>query len=369
MLLGLDISSHQNGLDLAAAKSAGLEFVFIKVTEGSGYRNPLWPAFRDQARANGMLLAGYHYVTTDDPAAQAGACRDWLADPTIPIMLDWEDRGGDWPNFERVHGAFRRAGLNVVLGYIPHWYWDRQGRPDLTGCGLRLVSSRYPTSTPGTPAELYPVITPALWAGYGGLNPTILQFSEHGRVGGHQVDLNAFAGTRDELESLLSGRRRGSEDAVALIDWPASPLPTDANGIRWQDSDPASWPRCAEQKTALVHSGARTWRGAGSLSVVACGWAMGTSKPDALTDPHLTFQDGPDPTGKIKPSGWIDWLRVFYFPDGPGHGDWQVADLATNMPLIGNRSLPSMPLPDFSTLLTARYSAPGGLYLGLEWER
>lgn len=203
MILGIDISNYQAGINLAQVKAEGFDFVLAKVTEGATYRNPSWPAFRDQARAAGLLLAGYHYVRTGNPAGEAAACKAWLGDTGIPIMLDWEQNGGDFHNFLAVLNAFRAAGLKVPLGYIPRWYWQQQGSPPLTGFGLGLVSSRYPTASGGTAAAIYRSVTATTWSAYGGLTPTILQFTDRASVAGKQVDANAYLGTRAELAALL----------------------------------------------------------------------------------------------------------------------------------------------------------------------
>jgi hypothetical protein len=180
-------------------------------------------------------------------------------------------------------------------------------------------------------------------------------------VGGISCDENEL------LIPLPTSGTASSEACVALIEWPATPLPSDVGGKRWQDTDPANWARSPEQKSALVAAGPNTWRGNGSLSSITCGWAYGnTGTADEST---VTAQDGPDPQGNIKPSGYIEYLRCFYFPDGPGHGDWRVVDLYDNVPLIGNRSLPSVQLPPFCSFLVARYACPGGLYIGVEYQR
>lgn len=204
-IFGIDIASYQQGINLQQARAEGIEFCIAKVTEGSTYRSPAWPAQRDQARAAGMLLAGYHYVRVGDPAGQAAACRAWLGDPSIPVMLDWENNGGGWPNFQAVLTAFRATGLRVVLGYIPGWYHTGQGRPDLRGTGLAVVASRYPTNTVAAPAAVYRSVPADAWAGYGGVDPTILQFSDRALVAGLQVDANAYRGTREQLAVLLGG--------------------------------------------------------------------------------------------------------------------------------------------------------------------
>lgn len=230
-IFGIDVSRYQAGIDMAQVRAEGMDFVIAKVTEGATYRSPAWPAQRDDARTAGLLLAAYHYVRTDDPALQAANCRSALGDTTIPIMLDWEENSGDWGNFAAVADAFRAAGLRVVLGYLPRWYWAQQGSPPLAG--FALVSSRYPSSATGSPAEVYRSVTATTWSGYGGLTPTILQFTDRATVAGQQVDANAFPGTRVQLSALLGlsppapapappvPQTIVPEDPVIAFSWPA----------------------------------------------------------------------------------------------------------------------------------------------------
>ncbi|MCW2900911.1 MAG: hypothetical protein JWO67_3176 [Streptosporangiaceae bacterium] len=185
-------------------------------------------------------------------------------------------------------------------------------------------------------------------------------------VAGVACDINEL---RRPLPKLTP--RRGSEDAVALLKFDPTPMPADVpGGSRWQDLDVQSWPRGPEEKTALVPAVPDGWRGKGSIASLTCGWAYGkTGGVDALADHQVTPQDGPDQAGLMKPSGWIDYVRCFWFADGPEHKDWRVSELYSNVPLIGNKSLPQVELPIFCAFLVVRYSAPGGLFMGIEWER
>lgn len=204
MIFGIDTSNYQAGINLAKARAEGMDFLIAKVTQGSGYRSPAWPAQRDGARAAGLLLAGYHYIDTSDPAAQAANCAGHLGDKSIPLALDWESAGGNWLNFVRVLAAFRAAGLKVVLAYSPHWYWQQQGSPDMASIGLPLWASGYPSPATGqTPAALYGSVTARHWASYGGLNVAVLQFSDRAAVAGLSLDCSAFNGTRAQLETLF----------------------------------------------------------------------------------------------------------------------------------------------------------------------
>jgi hypothetical protein len=73
----------------------------------------------------------------------------------------------------------------------------------MAAAALPLWSSRYPSTQPGTPAELYKAVGAANWAGYGGLSVALVQFSDRASVAGRAVDCNAYQGTRAQLAALL----------------------------------------------------------------------------------------------------------------------------------------------------------------------
>lgn len=233
-VFGPDLSNYQADIDLGAVASAGCDFVIGKITEGASYRNPAWPKHRDAARAHGLLIAGYHFLSNDPPAQQAANCKAWIGDTGIPVALDWENGGGNWSNFLGVLAAFRDAGLHVILAYAPRWYWQAQGSPDISAAGIPLWSSRYPTTAPGAISRLYAAVTDTHWAGYGGADVALLQFADSAQIGGHIVDCSAFRGTRDQLAALFNAapapgpaatsttrRNRTGEDSEMFIETPA----------------------------------------------------------------------------------------------------------------------------------------------------
>lgn len=204
-LFGVDLSSHQSGINLEGIRAEGFDFAFCKISQGAGYRSPDWPRQRDTARQSGLILAGYHYVDGADPAAQAANCKAWIGDTTIPVALDCEANGGDISHYHAILDAFAAAGLRVALSYLPHWYWQQIGSPDLRGIPP-LWSSRYPGGTRAAYAsQLYQAVGAQHWAGYGGASVAVLQFTASAVVQGLHVDANAFPGSRDELLALLTG--------------------------------------------------------------------------------------------------------------------------------------------------------------------
>lgn len=214
-LYGIDVASYQAGLNLAEVKAETFDFIIAKATQGSGYVDPSWTSFRDGAEANDLILVAYHYVTLDPAAAQADNLVGALGDTSIPVMLDFEAGSGDLDNFWAVADAVTAAGARVALSYIPRWYWQQIGSPDLTGVP-GLVASEFVDGT-GYASALYPGDDAASWAGYGGVEPVILQFTDAAEVAGQTVDADAYIGTADELQQLLTtGDQMTPEQAQQL---------------------------------------------------------------------------------------------------------------------------------------------------------
>jgi lysozyme len=201
---GIDISHHQDlGLDLAQCRREGIEFVFLKATEGAGFVDPEFAANLAEARAAGMLVAAYHYVRSNASAgAQVGNIQ--RAVPLdVPVIPDVEANSGGIDLVSDVVGMLRLAGYTVPLTYLPRWYWQQLGQPSLAGLPP-LWSSRYPDNIVGSLGDEWADVPAHYWNGYGGLDVAVLQFTSSARIAGHApLDANAYRGTRDELAELL----------------------------------------------------------------------------------------------------------------------------------------------------------------------
>jgi hypothetical protein len=185
-----DISHYQAGLSLT-----GASFVVAKATEGTGYTDPSYAGFRDQADRLGIGFAAYHWIDTSDLAAQA--MKAYSVAGGRPLMWDAEAAGATVPRLVELTTRYRALGGNPRAVYLPHWWWWQLGSPSLlplANAGLFLISSNYPTSgyTPTGPG----------WAPYGGMTPQIWQYTDKQQFNGQPVDFNAYRGTLDELHTL-----------------------------------------------------------------------------------------------------------------------------------------------------------------------
>lgn len=88
----VDISHHNTVTDLKATASSGIWGVIHKASQGRAYRDPDYGTRRLQAKAAGLLWGAYHFNTGDDVADQV---TNFLAaaqpDDGTLVVLDFED--------------------------------------------------------------------------------------------------------------------------------------------------------------------------------------------------------------------------------------------------------------------------------------
>lgn len=210
-IFGPDISSYQQGMNVSALTDP---FVILKCTEGTYLADAEYAGWMAQAKASHKVVIPYHFVKTEASAqAQAAMLAAHIGDGSLPVMLDVETEGASVPNLPfvlSVIDAMRSRGLNVRLVYLPRWYWQQIGSPDLTALssrGVGVVSSAYPRSGPMAPVSGYAADGGdhgVGWAPYGGVTPVLWQFTNAGTEQ-QNIDFNAFRGTIDQLAALLGG--------------------------------------------------------------------------------------------------------------------------------------------------------------------
>lgn len=200
-IFGPDISNNNGVVDIDRVANEGFDFVFAKVSEGAFFGDRFWPKTRDWCAAKGLICIGYHYVRTDDPDHQATMFAN--NGGGNKVMFDFEAGSGGIDNFWNCVRAFNSRGIQVVLSYIPRWYWQgTMGSPNIANIPGLLIQSSY-VSASGTASGIYPGDNSPYWNGFGGHAVDILQFSDKATIAGLSMDVNAFRGTRQQLAGLL----------------------------------------------------------------------------------------------------------------------------------------------------------------------
>lgn len=189
-----DVSHYQAGLNLSGAVAC-----IAKATQGTGYVDTSYQNFKTQAARLGIPFAAYHWLDTTSATAQAQHAYSVVGADT-PLMIDDEQGKVNVPHTLEFVVQYRKLGGLVVLEYVPHWIWEASGFPSLAPLatvGLKVVASNYP-------AAGYSDAGPG-WQGYGGILPTVWQYTDKQLFNGQRVDFNAFRGTVDQFRALLSG--------------------------------------------------------------------------------------------------------------------------------------------------------------------
>lgn len=206
-IFGVDLHpQYQAGISIPGIHSEGFAFVICKLSEGTNSASYAGSrGWINEARGLGMHAGGYHYLRAGDEVAQADVFCDALQACGNPAgMLDVEAGSG---GIDGVHAFLDRCnqrGHPIQLLYMPRWYWQQIGQPNLAGLPP-LWSSRYPSMTADLASALYGQVPGTYWNGYGGGGVAVLQFTSTARVAGYTVDANAFEGTPDQLAALFGG--------------------------------------------------------------------------------------------------------------------------------------------------------------------
>jgi len=204
---GVDVSYYQGTIDWAAVKGDGVEYAFVRVSDGTGFEDPKFQANWDGTRAAGIYRGAYQFFRPNqDPIAQADLLLSkigTLAPDDLPPVIDVEANGGLGPAavasavrawVDHVSAALGRAPI-IYTGFF---FWrDQVGAPDLTTSPLwhaQYTTAECPNIAPPWPD----------WAFW--------QFTSTGRVAGisGDVDTNRFNGTHEQLLDFIAPRACGT---------------------------------------------------------------------------------------------------------------------------------------------------------------
>lgn len=184
---GIDISSHQGGLNIAAIWA---DFVIVKVTEGTGYINPFWQQQAEATLAAGKRLGLYLFANDEDPSEQARFFLDRAKGYAgrATFWLDWE---ADALNLAPSDALVILNQMAAETRSTPGIYLNGAG---LGSGNWSAVATRFPLWYAGGPnyasyGQAYsdpPTPTVPYWGG----NVLIHQYTEDGYLPGYNSHLD-----------------------------------------------------------------------------------------------------------------------------------------------------------------------------------
>ncbi len=204
---GIDVSHYQGTINWASVKSAGIQFAWIKATEGTGTKDAQFSANYTHAYNNNVIRGAYHFARPDlsTGAAQATYFANngggWSKDNlTLPGMLDLE--GGCYSksasamqswilDFYNTYKA--KTGRDVVIYTSAGWWSSCTG-----GWGGMAAKS------PLWAASWTSAANPTLPSGFS--VATVWQYTDSGSVSGISgaVDRDRFNGDHARLLALAN---------------------------------------------------------------------------------------------------------------------------------------------------------------------
>ncbi|MGH3839842.1 MAG: GH25 family lysozyme [Pseudonocardiaceae bacterium] len=342
-IYGVDIHPRfQAGINIEEIRREGFDFMAVKVSEGlDGSYLPAGSAeFLRRGRAAGLLCLGYHYLHAGDEDIQAKVFAEALRATGIPGLLDAEALAADQRTptltLDGIRGfldSCQRLGASVPLLYLPHWYWDRIGRPPLAGLPPLWASSYVSSGVASAPAsQMYQSHPASGWDAYGSLGVEVLQFTDRAQVAGQLIDADHYRGTREQFAALI-GRPHRRKDHHEMDKLPATAFPADPN------SDPRSWPQLNYD---VGFDPAGGWEGGFAFSFGVQEWAGRSVDPAR---------------GHLALASWImaDRSLTPVDPVFTREGAGQV--------IFAHNPTHTFGAPEGAVGLTLNYTAPGGAYV------
>lgn len=219
LLKGIDVSDAQGeSIDWVRVKRAGIDFVYVKATEGGDWTSKTFTAKRRLAiRAAGLAFGPFHYLRPRrsrrgrDEAAHCLSVIQrvgWKPGPDLPVMVDTE-----WIGNEAELRAMTSAQLNAYVSDFCGYMHEKTGR----GC-VDYLSTAFAAELGGKAPAWGGVAMVADWdapdgrphvpAGFKPSQVRFHQVSDRAHVDGIPgvVDLDLFLGNFWGLEAFINDR-------------------------------------------------------------------------------------------------------------------------------------------------------------------
>lgn len=205
---GIDISHWKSDLNLQHAKKAGCEFVIVKATQGTSYKDATRTKFILQAQNLGMLTGMFHFAAGYNPESEATHFYNTVKSHIGKslMILDYEINcdskiyGSNRQWIERFVTKFYQLANRYPLLYCDSRYLSQMKSSwvvDKCPLWLARYPKRYRTWTNDKPPAYAPWNKLTIW-----------QFTSSLRIEGYTGDLDGNIAyiTANEWENLAGGK-------------------------------------------------------------------------------------------------------------------------------------------------------------------
>lgn len=239
---GIDVSYWDAEIDWASVKDFGVEFVFIKATEGNTYQDPTLAERWKPTKSVGIPRSAYHFFRSNiDPVKQAEyfiqAIESMDGNAELPPVLDLETNDGK--SKEEI-----LAGAKIWLDMVE----KALGKKPIIVSGQFFLQDYLSVEDDGPPVwmDAYPLwlmqypnsysdgadpVLPSVWSDW-----TFWMYSDRGAIPGINaaVDMNVFNGSVSDLQKFINSanvapaQQSAQEKTFADLTQPIDANPYDA---------------------------------------------------------------------------------------------------------------------------------------------
>ncbi len=202
---GFDISAHNGNINFKSAAKDGMEFVWIKATEGVTFKDKKFSSNHEKAGKAGIKRGAYHFFRFDkDGVEQARNLLETVGERTLEmgIAIDIESSGN--PN--GIDEDLVKERITAMVEYL-----NLRGLAPTLYCNKSDYYRYLADSFPGNSlwiCSFYQDPISAPW--------TFWQFSHKGAVKGAngKIDMNVFGGSREEWLDFISKQQYKGTNSV-----------------------------------------------------------------------------------------------------------------------------------------------------------
>jgi GH25 family lysozyme M1 (1,4-beta-N-acetylmuramidase) len=200
---GIDVSYYEGSIDWPRVHASGIDFAFIRVSDGTGFHDPKFASYWAAAKAEGVIRGPYQFFRPNqDINAQAdllvSAIGGSYTKGDLPPVIDVEATGGLGPSSvaakvrQWVDRVKSKLGVDPIV-YTGKYFWRDQVGGPTSFASNALWIAQYTSLCPDLPAP---------WNRW-----TFWQNSESGSVPGisGNVDTDKFNGSLDDLRAFAGG--------------------------------------------------------------------------------------------------------------------------------------------------------------------
>lgn len=206
-VMGIDVSAHNGSVNFEAARADGVEFVWIKASEGASFKDKNFRINHDKARKAGVKTGAYHFFRFDkDGVEQALNLLDAVGDRILDlgIAIDIESSG----NPSGIDISTVKDRIATMVEYL-----NLRGLAPTLYCNKKDYFGLLDDSFPGQSLWICALSEDQIASDW-----TFWQFSHNGSVAGVKgnVDINVFGGSRKEWSEFIANQQYQCDSNVII---------------------------------------------------------------------------------------------------------------------------------------------------------